>query len=385
MTKKLPPQANLDWLRKTAKQLHKAWQSDGRADKLSDAQFAIAREYGFPSWRAMKQEIDATTAPPSDPTNPDEFMRNVGEGNIAALELALKQQPDLVNLVADHPYWGGRPQPLQVAMDTNREDVFDLLLAAGADVDARAAEYDNWSPLMLALARSRPSMVTKLRDRGAQGGLCVTLLDGDDAGLGTYLSDPSWKDIPVPKGSLIGLARTPFAVDQLIAAGVSPDGKDRWGSNAMDTLSRLGPKGAPLVAALAHHGVPTSARILVRMGDFASLKDLHAAGTPVVTDPAALMAAVDFSHQDILLWLLEQGADVNARHDFAARATALHSAAWNGDLAIVECLLAHGADVTAIDEEYGTTAQVWAEVARKITNNPACDAVAQRIADAGSP
>ena len=56
----------------------------------------------------------------------------------------------MVNAVGPHPFWGGRPQPLHVAIETKRRDMFDLLLGAGADVNGTNDEYDHWSPLMLA-------------------------------------------------------------------------------------------------------------------------------------------------------------------------------------------------------------------------------------------
>ena len=49
--------------------------------------------------------------------------------------------PALVNAVGPHPYWGGRPQPLHLAIEGKRRDVFDLLLDSGADIDGRNDEY----------------------------------------------------------------------------------------------------------------------------------------------------------------------------------------------------------------------------------------------------
>lgn len=61
MSRSLPPRPHLDHLRKQAKDLlsdalrqHPSWQ-------LADAQFALARDYGFSSWPAMKAHVDALT------------------------------------------------------------------------------------------------------------------------------------------------------------------------------------------------------------------------------------------------------------------------------------------------------------------------------------
>ena len=57
----LPDAPNLDWLRKQAKRwLEKLRQAKPGA-QLADAQFDVARQYGFPSWRALKAHIDSLT------------------------------------------------------------------------------------------------------------------------------------------------------------------------------------------------------------------------------------------------------------------------------------------------------------------------------------
>ena len=86
----------------------------------------------------------------------------------------------MVNVVGPHPFWGGRPQPLHVAIESNRPDMFRLLLEAGADVNGRNDEYDHWSPLMLADNEERHDMRDELLRRGASVGFMEALLFGDD-------------------------------------------------------------------------------------------------------------------------------------------------------------------------------------------------------------
>ena len=88
-----------------------------------------------------------------------------------------------------------------------------------------------------------------------------------------------------------------------------------------------------------------------------------------------MMAAVDFSHHALVSWLLERGANVNARAEWGSRHTALHSAAWNGDLKMVTLLVDAGADRTTRDEEHDGTPLGWAETAITVTNNPGCKEV----------
>ena len=80
-----------------------------------------------------------------------------------------------------------------------------------------------------------------------------------------------------------------------------------------------------------------------------------------------MMAAVDFRHHALVEWLLERGANVNARADWGSRQTALHSAAWNGDLQMVTLLDRAGADRAARDEEHDGTPLGWAETSIEVT------------------
>ena len=76
-----------------------------------------------------------------------------------------------------------------------------------------------------------------------------------------------------------------------------------------------------------------------------------------------MVGAVEFRHHALVEWLLERGADVNARARARSRHTVLHAAAWNGDLAMVKLLVAAGADVNARDDEHDATPAGWAETA----------------------
>ena len=59
MSRSLPSRPNLDHLRKQAKDLLDTARSTHPDWQLADAQFALARDYGFPSWPAMKAHVDA--------------------------------------------------------------------------------------------------------------------------------------------------------------------------------------------------------------------------------------------------------------------------------------------------------------------------------------
>ena len=98
---------------------------------------------------------------------------------------------------------------------------------------------------------------------------------------------------------------------------------------------------------------------------------------------AVLMAAVEARHHDLVRWLLSMGANANARDAARSRQSALHNAAWNGDLDMAQLLVEHGADLLARDAEHDATPRGWAETAVTVTNNPACMEVAAWLAAQG--
>ena len=67
MSRDLPARPNLEHLRKQAKDLLPDLQQRNPASRLADAQHAIAREYGFPTWPALKAHVDSLAAPPRSP------------------------------------------------------------------------------------------------------------------------------------------------------------------------------------------------------------------------------------------------------------------------------------------------------------------------------
>jgi ankyrin repeat protein len=376
MSSSLPSRPSLEWLRKTAKDRLADRRRTDPSTKLAAVQLELAREYGFSSWRQLVAHVKALPAPaaPAEPAVAA-FLREVGAGHLDRVRERLDADPALVNALGPHPFWGGRPQALHVAIETTRREMVDLLLARGADVNGVNGQYDHWSPLMLAIDRDAAGVRDALIARGARIGLLEALMLRDDARVEQALRTGRLPDITPNGGSILAFARTPFAIDRLLALGAPADVKDRWGSTPIDAMSRSGAGGQALVQHMVSRGVPASPKEYARLGDRAALERLVAADPAVATEAGVLMGAVDFSHHDLVRWLLAHGADVNTRTEAQAHQTPLHAAAWNGDLAMVTLLVEAGADVDARDAQYDATPRGWAETAIEVTNNQRCAGV----------
>jgi ankyrin repeat protein len=254
--------------------------------------------------------------------------------------------------------------------------MFDLALDHGADIDGDNDEYTDWSPLMLAAYKQRHRMRDTLLERGASIGLHEALLIGDDARVDRLL-----RSTPMPPGragmsSLLFLARTTWAIDRLIGLGEPVDTRDYWNETLLGSFTKLGPEGSPLVRHLKQRGFPARAEDHARLGDLEALQSLYDTDPAAVRQDEVLMSTQDVA---VVRWLLARGANPNARTAFGSRCTALHGAAWSGNLALAELLVAAGADIRGRDVEHQNTPSGYARVARRLTNNPDCDAVAEYL------
>ena len=375
MPASLPPRPSLEWLRKTAKdRLAVRRQADPHA-RLAEVQLELAREHGFPSWRRLKAHIESLSVGQPPLAAADRIaalLRRVRAGDIDTVRAMLDESPDLVNAHGPHPHWGGRPQPLHMAIEGNRRDVFELLIARGADVDGDNAGYDHWSPLMIAITGGRTELVERLLAHGARVGLVEALLMRDDGRVEALLGRGGLPDIAPNRGSILAFARTPRAIDLLMAHGAQVDTPDRWESTPIHAISRLGVNGRHLVEHLVARGVSASPEEYARLGDAVALERIVGADPAVAASDGVMMAAVDFGHHELVEWLLARGANVDARSNAESRHTALHSAAWNGDLRMVQLLVAHGADAGLRDVQYDATPLGWAETSVEVTGNQAC-------------
>lgn len=228
MTQALPATPSLVWLRKTAKQRLAALRAGQPDTKLHQVQLAVAHDYGFTSWRALKAHIDSINptvrdrdrvfdaaragdaetirralASGFDPATPDVdgrtvhqiakerrheaievLTRNLQGGKIRpdeemqAIQAIMRsaQSGDLDALRAGldaHPEWvdalgGGfqKATALHLATLRNQHAAIRLLIARGADLDRRDFP-DNAAPLHFAAAHGDLETIRLLVEAGA--------------------------------------------------------------------------------------------------------------------------------------------------------------------------------------------------------------------------
>ncbi|WP_375411750.1 ankyrin repeat domain-containing protein [uncultured Bradyrhizobium sp.] len=358
MPQALPAIPNLDWLKKTARQRLVGLRAGRPEAKLHEAQLALARDYGFKSWRALKSHVERITpafrdrasvfdaarsgdveavrrafASGFDPATPDTDGRTVHQiakelrheaievltrtiqggktrpdDEMQAIQSIMRaaQSGDLDTLRAGldaHSEWidalgGGfeKATALHLAVLRNQHAAIRLLIKRGADLDRREFP-DNAAPLHFAALHGDMETIRLLVEAGAD-----IHGNGDDHGVGVL----GW-------ATCFGDVRRE-AADYLLAQGAK---LNLWTAIALDRAGELR-------AMIAEDRSLLSARMT---------RNQHRC-TP-------LHHAVRKNRPSIVQLLLELGADPNARD--ATGATALTTAAETGaDARIVAALSAAG-------------------------------------------
>lgn len=243
--------------------------------------------------------------------------------------------------------WGADALPLHVAVMHGRKDIIDLLLAHGADINARDDRY-RFNALIHAidLADFMPeyaalNMVDFLLERGAEKDVWACAWLGDGAGVKARLdAQPELVNAIGPGPStLLSFCRDVEAIDFYLSYGADPlVSYERSGKYGMTTPLRditYRRNYACTRRLLAHLGWDVDIFWASVMGDLEGLRTLLAAepslsrsatGSAHVLGPGLtpLHLAAQGGHNDVMVALLEAGADVNARD--AAGQTVLHFA-----------------------------------------------------------
>ncbi len=338
--RELPARPNLEQLKKQAKSLLHAAQArdrdalqrfaalpefsgksideiDATDLALHDAQSVIAREYGFPSWPALREEVEARTLSFAEAV--DEFIRCATGGASGRAERLLALHPNIAsaNLHAE-----------LVLGDT---DSVDGRLRDHPALATQPAGPQNWEPLLY-VCHSCMHVTVPSRVNG------FVAIAQRLCSLGANPNaEYHWNWHPeLPRtalwGSICAVGYLPLA-EVLLKAGANPtDGVSMHiaggGGNieALELLRRY---------SVNVNGIPGGVPPLVYM--------MLWADNPAGPD-----------------WLLEHGTDANLAWGEGGEAP-LHVAARRWDLPIVERLVRHGADVLRQRGD-GATAHTLAEL-----------------------
>jgi ankyrin repeat protein len=178
MSLELPAKPNLEHLKKQAKELlSKCQQGDAVAIerfgsvasfsapgslKLADAQHLIAHDYGFASWPKLKEHVES-------------LARVLEPAEMMAAAVRASDAEKTARMLHDHPElkarinepmanYGAGMQAMLAAVQRSDRRTIDVLLQAGADINARSLW---WAGGVGVLDECAPEMAAFLIERGA--------------------------------------------------------------------------------------------------------------------------------------------------------------------------------------------------------------------------
>lgn len=200
MARTLPLRAHLGWLKKTAKQQLVTLRQQQPEAQLSDAQFQLAREYGFASWRALVEHVNQRTVQlqaltaagvQEDPASlkPDDvdvvqLFAAVRSGNRAEVETLLRRRPQLV-----HARDASGMTPLHLAAECNDPTLGIVMLAFGADAEATYGQSAH-TPLSWAVTTNALAFAATLSKVGVEPDLFTAAGMGDLAAVQRCFAAP---------------------------------------------------------------------------------------------------------------------------------------------------------------------------------------------------
>ncbi|HKW08912.1 MAG TPA: ankyrin repeat domain-containing protein [Gemmatimonadaceae bacterium] len=313
---------------------------------LADAQLVIAREYGFESWAALKHVVEAKGRVAKYKPHPkfSEAATALRAGDLEKLRKLLDAHPELVhartNLEPPYHYFTGATLLHHVAWNPSQDipvppnivDIARLLLDRGADVNA------------LTLGRSI----------GTTMGLIITSRMASEANVSGPLID-----LLLERGATLDLRSSDSVIPDWGKQNPLDVALSNYGYRAAEKMIELGAK--PDVCAAAALG-----RLDLVRGFFGAdghLTSLPHRGGAIQSERDAIGLAMLFayvnSHPDVVDFLLEK--DGNWNMIGVNNGTAMHWAAWSGDLPMVKRLVAKGADISNRENPFWSTPLSWAQ------------------------
>ena len=295
---------------------------------LTSAQFVIARAYGFESWPKFAAHLDGLARAASPISAFEAAAEAVIAGDIAVLDALIRRQPDLVRARSTrehratllHYTAANGVENYRQKTPANAVAIVELLLSAGAEVDAEAAMYGGGCTTLGLVATS----VFPER-AGVQNALMQVLLDH-----GAVLDRPR------------GVGNNHLFVRGCLANG------------RLAAAQFLAARGARLDL----EGAAGIGRLDVVQSCF----DDDDTRKPIVTVEnmhAAFGAACTYGQLAVAEFLLGRGVPPDARLGDHGQ-MGLHWAALGGHADIVALLLDRHAPVDVVDATYHGTPLSWA-------------------------
>jgi ankyrin repeat protein len=230
----LPSRADLAQQKKQAKELLRSFRSgdaESRArvravlpDKqkfaLADAQFVLAREYGFSNWAALKHHIESSA---ESTTSPEERMHDAFRRRDAnAVRSLFQKHAELRKRINEPLFSFDSPAIVAFADDPS---MVDVLLDFGADPNRRS---DWWAGGFHALHSATGSAADKLIAAGAIPDACAAAhLDRPDLLARLIAKNPERVHERGGDGqTALHFARSRAVVDLLLDAGAGIDARD---------------------------------------------------------------------------------------------------------------------------------------------------------------
>ena len=288
-------------------------------------------------------------------------VKAIVTGDVAALRAELGADPSLITArsvsahhatVLHYVAANGIEDELQRPVP-NADEIATILLAAGAEVDAPCDAYDG---------RCRTTMnLLVSSDHPALAGVSAKLVDVLCA-AGAAVDGPEDDGSPLATALLFG---HPECVRALLARGARTDnvvfaaaaGRPEWVRAYLDRDGTVTERPCPAFP-LSPDRATASEQALV----FASM----------------------CGQVDVVRLLLDQGTRIDANPPGSHwTATALHTAAGQGNRSVVELLLERGANPTIRDPRYDSTPLGWAEHTGGWSDPEARDQVASLLRTAG--
>jgi ankyrin repeat protein len=288
---------------------------------LADAQFVIARSHGFESWPKFGKHLEALARKNSSVSRFEAATDAIASGDGTTLKRLLREEPDLIHAHSMrehgatllHYVSANGVEGYRQKTPKNVVEITEVLLRAGADVDAVANVYGgSWTVLGLTATSGPPYKA------GVQIALLQSLLDH-----GASLDLPSLRANP-------SLIHSCFANGQPEAA--------EFLANRGATIDLAG------------------AADLGRLDLLKSCFDKNGALIPPTTKQhmeSGFLSACALGRKEVVQFLLDKGIDPGVRSSYGR--TGLHNAAYGAHVDIIRLLLQGGSPVDAIDETYRST------------------------------